>query len=554
MKKSVKLFAASVCAATMLLSACGGSGNTTADATGSVETDPNAIINAYGCEPQNPLITTNTNETCGGNPIDLMYAKLVAFDNEGNAKNEVADSITANEDNTVYTIKLKDGWKFTDGTPVTAESFTKAWSYGANAKNAQVSSGFFANIAGYDDLQNADALTGNEQLSGLKVEDDKTFTVTLSAASSTFPIQVGYTAFAPLPESFFQDPASFGEHPVGNGQYKFDSWNHNQDIKLVRNDDYKGNFPAKNGGIDFKVYTDTEPAYADVSGGNLDIMDTVPNSAVKTFQSDGNVQAINNPGSVFQSFTFAANMKHFGLDQEGRLRRQAISMAIDRNQVNEKLNGNLNTVATEWTSPVTPGYNDKLEGNDVLTYNPDKAKQLWEQANAISAWGADDKFQIAYNADNGSKDQWDAICNQISKTLGITAEGAPYPTFKEMRTAVSKRQITTAFRSGWQPDYPSPESYLVSLYASSAADGNGSNDGDYKNPAFDDFMAKAAAAKSTDEANKFYQQGEQILFQDMPAVPLWYTSTKAVAAKNVQNVATNWKNEPDYASLAKPAA
>ena len=70
-----------------------------------------------------------------------------------------------------YTIKIKSGWKFTDGTPVTAESFTKAWSYVANAKNAQKCSSFFSAIAGYDDLQK-DGLKGDEQLSGLKVVDD----------------------------------------------------------------------------------------------------------------------------------------------------------------------------------------------------------------------------------------------------------------------------------------------------------------------------------------------------------------------------------------------
>ncbi len=554
MKKSVKLFAASACAVTMLLSGCG---STNSDSnSSSAATDPNAIINVYGCEPEHPLIPTNTNETCGGNPIDMMFAKLVAYDADGNSKLEVADSITPNDDNTQYTIKIKD-WKFTDGTPVTAESFTKAWSYGANAKNAQLASSFFANIKGYDELNPTDTdalnkLTGNEQLSGLKVVDDKTFTVDLKSPSSTFLMQLGYTAFAPLPESFFKDPAAFGENPVGNGQYTFKAWNHNQDIEMTRNDDYKGNFPAKNGGLNFKVYTDPEAAYADISAGNLDVMDTVPNSAVKTFLTDENVQAVNNKGSVFQSFTFpSTTMKHFQNNEEGKLRRQAISMAFDRQQINEKINGGLATPATDFTSPVTPGYSDSLQGSDVLKYNPDKAKELWAQANAISPWTDSDKFQIAYNSDNGSKDQWDAICNQIADTLGITAEGAPYPTFSEMRKAVNARQITTAFRTGWQPDYPSPESYLVSLYSSSAADGNGSNDGDYKNPAFDELMTKAAQAKDEDDANKLYQQGEELLLQDLPAIPLWYTSAKAVAAKNIKNLATNWKNLPVYQDLAK---
>lgn len=177
----------------------------------------------------------------GGKPLDLLFARLISFDAKGNASNEVAESIKSNDDATQYTIKLKDGWKFTDGTPVTAESFTKAWSYTANAKNAQLGSSFFSTIKGYDKLQDGDKLKGDEQLEGLKVVNDHEFTVDLNRSDSVFAIKVGYTAFAPLPESFFKDPKAFGEKPVGNGPYKFQSWDHDNQIVLVKNPDYKGN-------------------------------------------------------------------------------------------------------------------------------------------------------------------------------------------------------------------------------------------------------------------------------------------------------------------------
>lgn len=77
------------------------------------------------------------------------------------------------------------------------------------------------------------------------------------------------------------------------------------------------------------VYTDPQSAYADVEAGNLDSMNTVPTSALSTFESDDQVQAVNEPGIVSRSFTFAAGQKHFSLDDEGRLRRAAVSMAIN---------------------------------------------------------------------------------------------------------------------------------------------------------------------------------------------------------------------------------
>ena len=75
--------------------------------------------------------------------------------------------------------------------------------------------------------------------------DDYTFTVKLNAPSSVFKALLGSTEYAPLPDSFFDDPDSFGENPVGNGTYKFDSWDHNQSIKLSKNHDYKGQLPGQ---------------------------------------------------------------------------------------------------------------------------------------------------------------------------------------------------------------------------------------------------------------------------------------------------------------------
>lgn len=545
MKKKALAIAAAVSSLAMLLSACGGSGGSTSGTAQSGK----VIINAFASEPQNPLIPGNTNETGGGKPGDLLFSRLVSFDAKGVASNEVAQSITPNADASEYTITLKD-WKFTDGTPVTAESFTKAWSYTANAKNAQITSSFFATIKGYDQLQDANSLKGDEQLSGLKVVNDHEFTVQLSQPDATFPIKIGYLAFAPLPESFYKDPKAFGEKPVGNGPYKFSKWTHNQEINLVKNPDYKGNDTVKNDGVTFKIYTQDNAAYSDIQAGNLDVMESVPAADTKTFQTDSSVVAYNKAGSVIQTFTIPSNLEHFNnTTEEGRLRRQAISMAIDRKALVDKVLNGIGTPAVEFTSPLTPGYSDSLKGSENLSYDKAKAKELWDKADAISKY--DGQLTFSYNADGGAKPIYDAIVNQLKNNLGINAATNPMPTFQGFRDAIGKRQIKGAFRTGWQPDYPSPENYLYQLYDSAAADGNGSNDGDYKNSAFDELLTKAYAAKTTDDANKIYQQSQEILLNDLPAIPLYYSNAAGVAAKGVKGFEMNWQNLPVYEELTK---
>ena len=543
MKKKAIAVVAGACTLGMLLSGCGGSGGDS-NASGGAN-----VITAFNSEPQNALIPGDTNETGGGKVGQLLFANLVRYDSKGDTKMEVADSIEPNKDATQYTVKLKDGWKFTDGTPVTAESFTKSWSYTANAKNAQKCSSFFSMIKGYDDLQK-DGLKGDEQLEGLKVVDDKTFTVDLAQPDSVFPIKVGYLAFAPLPESFYKDPKAFGEKPVGNGMYKLDKWDHNSQIVLTKNADYKGEEKPKNDGVTFKIYTDVDAAYADVQAGNLDVMDTVPASATKTFEKDSSIEAYYKAGSVIQTFTIPANMKHWETNtEEGQLRRQALSMAIDREQLVTKVLNGVGTAATDFTAPAIPGYSKDLKNGKYLKANPSEAKKLWDQAEAISKW--DGTLTFSFNADGGAKPIYDAIVNQVKNNLGIKAATNPMPTFQEFRNAVSERKIDGAFRTGWQPDYPSAENYLYQLYDSRAADGNGSNDGDYKNAEVDELLNKAAAATKSDKQIDLYHQVEEILLEQLPAIPIYYTNADGVAAKGVKGFEMDWQNQPIYENMTK---
>ncbi|GAA3162809.1 hypothetical protein GCM10020255_046750 [Rhodococcus baikonurensis] len=74
------------------------------------------VVNAWAGEPQNPLIPTNTSENMGGRVLDSLFSGLVSYTADGGTENEVAESIEST-DGQNFTVKLKDGWTFTDGTP-----------------------------------------------------------------------------------------------------------------------------------------------------------------------------------------------------------------------------------------------------------------------------------------------------------------------------------------------------------------------------------------------------------------------------------------------------
>ena len=524
-------------AGSLVLAACGGGG----DDSGSTD----SVITNFSTEPQNPLIPTSTNETGGGRAIDLLFAGLVSYQKDGSSVNEVAESIES-EDNVTWTVTLKD-WEFSDGTPVTASSFVDAWNYGALSTNKQLNSYFFYPIKGFDAVQEEEPTA--ETLEGLEVVDEKTFTIELNQPEADFPARLGYSAFYPLPEAAFDDLEAYGEDPIGNGPYKLDgkgAWEHDVQIKMVPNESYDGARKPQNGGVTLKFFTNPDTAYTAVQTGDLDVLDAVPPSALSTFQSDDSVQAISEPGSVFGSITIPERLAGFGANDEGNLRRQAISRAINREEITKNIFDDTRTPAVDFSAPVMPGFDKEIPGSEVLQFDATEAKDLWAQADDIAEF--DGSFTISYNSDGPGNKEWvDAVVNQLKNNLGIDAKAKGYATFDELRTDVTSRSIDTAFRTGWQPDYPSIFNYLAPLYQTKA----GSNDGDYSSEAFDDLMEQIAGEPDEQKRYELQSQAQEVLLQDLPAIPLWYSNVAAAASKNVENVEFNWQNQPELHLITK---
>ena len=533
-KKRAGLSALAVLGATAIaLTGCSSNGGGNGGDSGS--TNASGIVTTNGSEPQKPLVPSNTTETGGGKIVQSIFEGLVSYDADGKPVNEVAKSIDT-DDSKTYDIKLNTGYTFTNGEKVTAESFTKAWNWAAQKSNAQSASYFFENIEGYD----ADK---DSELTGLKVVGDDEFTVTLKSAQSDFPLSLGYSAFVPLPSEFYKDTKAFGENPIGNGPYKLDgkgAWTHNQSIKLVTNKDYEGKRKPKNGGLTITFYTTQDTAYADVQGGNLDVLDAIPDAAFKTYKSDFPDSNANQAAAIFQGFYMPYYLKHWSGD-EGKLRREALSMAINRKQITEKIFDGTRTPAKDFTSPVIAGWNDDLEGSDVLDYNPSEAKKLWAEANDIAPY--DETLTIAYTADGGHEAWVTAVTNSIANTLGIKAEGKAIPTFQEALDTQTNDKLTGGSRTGWQADYPS----LYNFLGPTMGKGSSSNYARYDSAEYNELLAKGRSAATVEEGNKVFDQAQELLFKDLPEIPLWYSNVTGVwSADNVKNVKFGWDSVPLY--------
>jgi oligopeptide transport system substrate-binding protein len=523
---------AAITSIVLVASACGGGGTEPQPGTSQAGTQAGGAITVAGCTPENPLIPGGTSETCGGDMVDAMTSKLVRYNTENAApENDIAESIETS-DNKLFTVKLKP-YKFHDGTDVKAKNFVDAWNYTAYAPNGQAGSYFYEPFVGFADVQCPDADCKSKPkaktMSGLKVVDDMTFTIQTTEPVSNLPVRLGYSAFAPLPDSFFADPKAFEKKPIGAGPFKVDSIS-NTEYVFSKFADYSGATKPNVDKLTFRIYQDPSAAYADAVAGSLDYIDdsNIPQDQFigDAYQSDFPDRTSQRETGRFSWITFSPNDPQ--LKDKPDLRK-AISRAIDRDLISKQIFSNTVTPATGWVSPVVDGYKAGACG-ESCTFDAAAAKAAFD-----AAGGYKGTLTMTYNADAPNKAWSEAVCNSIKNTLGIQCTAVPTVDFATFNKKIDANELKGIFRSAWQMDYPSIENFLNPIYAK-GADSNWSK---YDNPKFGTLTAQAAAAKTPDEANGLYQQAEALLETDFPTAPLWYQKTTSAWSDRITDVKVN---------------
>jgi peptide/nickel transport system substrate-binding protein/oligopeptide transport system substrate-binding protein len=528
-------WAACAAAAVLAATGCGGGG----DGGGA----GGAVLSSSWGDPQNPLEPANTNEVQGGKVLDMIFRGLKRYDPEtGEAQDMLAEKIETT-DSRNFTITVKDGWTFSNGEKVTAKSFVDAWNYGADLRNNQRNAYFFGYIEGYDKIHPEDGSEpGADTLSGLKVTGDRTFTVKLTQKFSTFPDTLGYNAYAPLPRAFFDDHDAWLAKPVGNGPYTVQSYTRGSQMSLRKWEEYPGADKAQNGGVDLKVYTDNNTAYTDLMAGNLDLVDDVPAAQLRNVRSDLGDRYINTPAGIIQTLAFPYYDSAWGKDGMEKVRK-GLSMAIDRKQITDTIFQKTRTPATDWTSPVLGedgGFRNGLCG-DGCDYDPAQAKKLIEEGGGLPGG----QVKITYNADTGSHKDWvEAVCNSVNNALDNdrACVANPVGTFADFRKQITDRKMAGPFRAGWQMDYPLIQNFLQPLYYTNAS----SNDGKWSNAEFDELVDDANAESDTTRAIEKFQQAEEVVRDNMAAIPLWYQNGSAGYSERLSDVKLNPFSVPVY--------
>ncbi len=543
--KRILATGAVIAALTLAVSACGSSGSD----SDSGSSDSAAPVVVRGGQPENPLVPGNTGESNGHDIVELFTSTLYRYDAATSEPvADLAESVQT-QDNQNFTVRIKKGAKFHDGTEVKAKNFVDAWNYTAYGKNAQYLSYFYEPIDGFADTQcpsldDEGACVGKpktDKLSGLTVVDDHTFTIKTTEPVSNLPVRLGYTAFAPLPDAFFDDPKAFEKKPIGAGPYEVTSYEPGKSADLKHFTDYGGDGPKGNvDKITFRFYDDISAAYNDLLAGNLDVLDDLPTSALvgEKYKQDLGDRWDQEAYPALQAISFPpADVNPAYKDPRVR---HAISMAIDRQKIIDDQYEGAREPADSWGAPGIEGFNAGTCG-EFCKYDPEKAKALLAEAGGFKGG----KISISSNSDSDHKGWITATCNSIRSALGVDCVPSFVPDFATFRQKIGDRKMESMFRSGWVQDYPHIENFLTPNFGTGAA----SNDGDYSNKQFDAKLVEAAKA-SGEESLALYKEAEEMLPAGMPTVPMWYyTATVGWGDKVTDVRVSQASGRPDLFSL-----
>ncbi|WP_432512554.1 peptide ABC transporter substrate-binding protein [Kineococcus sp. SYSU DK001] len=460
-------------------------------------------------------------QTVAFDQAQALFTSLTAVDEDGELVMAAAESVES-PDGTTWTVRLKQGWTFHDGTPVTAKNYVDAWNAVAYGPNAWENNGQMAAIAGYADLNPAEGEPVATTMSGLAVVDDTTFTVTLTAPDGQFPYQLsqGQTGFYPLPDTALADPDAFDARPVGNGPFRATgAWEPDQPLTLTAYPDYAGEEPTVDE-ITFQPYTDMTTAYTDVQAGNADVL---------FLPADKYTAAAADFGDRLHTFD-APGISYLGLPLDDpryadvRV-RQAISMAVDRDAVNRAVYGGLYEPATAWTPPAEAGTPEGICGR-YCEFDPAAAKALLAQAGGFSG-----TMEVVYPGGVGLDTVYEAYANQLRQNLGladvVARPSSDWASFASARTA---GEMTGPFFSRWGALYPSQQNTLRAFFTTT---GGCAPCVAWKDPATE--AAIAAADRQVDQAaaEQGYAAAQELVQAAFPAAPMFFETYSYVTSEDV---------------------
>ena len=455
--------------------------------------------------------------------INSLFSRLVDYTfGTTEIVPSLADSWTISPDGLVYTFKLNQKAKFTNGRKVTAADIKYSIERSVNPKTQGPAGGFFHSIVGQDKMADGSATT----ISGIETPDDSTIKFTLTQPDATFLNVLALNFASVVPKEVVEaEGADFGKKPVGSGAFKLDEWVPGQRLVFSRNTDYFRARPNLDG---FKVEIGQEPLVAilRLQKGEVDIAgDGIPPAKYLEIKNSPDAKDLIVDREQFETSYITINTTKKPLDDVRA--RKAINMAINKDRIVRIINGRA-TPANQVLPPLMPGYDKAYKG---YPYDVEGAKKLMEEA------GLKDGFTTTLYAMN--TDPNPRIAQAIQQDLaaiGIKAEIKALAQPEVIAAGGNKEQsaLTWSGGMGWIADFPDPSDFYGPILGCGGAVPGGWNWSWFCDKSFEERATKADAMSKPEQKDERFKVWAQIFTdiqsQQAPWAPVF--NERRVVAKS----------------------
>ena len=449
----------------------------------------------------------DANDTLSQSVAKAFYQGLFGFDKDMKLQNVLAESYQASSDGLTYTIKLRSGVKFQDGTDFNAEAVKANIDRASNPDNHLKRYNLFKYVASTEAV------------------DPTTVKITLKQPFSAFINNLAHPAAVMIsPTALKKYGKDIGFHPVGTGPYEFVTWNQTDFVKVKKWDGYwKKGYP-KLDSITFRPVVDNNTRAAMLQTGEATFAFPVPFEQAKLLQGNSKLDVVTTPSIMQRYISLNVTQKPFDNPKV----REALEYAINRDALVKVAFAGYATPATGIVPPAI----DFAQTYPAIKYDPAKARELLKEAGFPN--GFETTLWSSHNHSTAQKvlQFTQQQLAQVGVKVKVTAMDAGQRA-AEVESKGQKESGVRMFYTGWSASTGEADWALTPLFATTSWPPAIFNTAFYSNPQVDKDLSDAL--KTTDRAQKasLYKDAQDRIWNDHPWIPLVVEQLLSANNKNL---------------------
>lgn len=466
--------------------------------------------------------------------LQNLFRGLYKRDTDGILVPALAESYTISDDGLVYTFKLKNGLKWSDGTTLTAKDFEYSWKRVLNPDVASPVAYEMFYIKNGEKYNKGEATVDEV---GVKALDDNTFEVTLENPTAYFVDLTAASSFFPVKKEFVEASEPWTKSPAtyaSTGPFMLKEIKPQEKYVLVKNPNYVDAANVKLDQLDIVFIESAEAQLVAYKNDEIQVSDGISSQALQEYKDTAEYKVAPRIGTYYLDIN---NSKAPFSDPRVR---KALAMVIDRKVIIENILQASYKPAYAFVPYGIPYALDPTKdfrevGGDLFKQDVEAAKKLLAEAGFPNGEG----FPVlSYKTLNSASDLdiAQALQSMWQENLGIKVEITTYESkvyWDELNNGTYD-----ICRDGWTGDYPDPMTNLAILHINESAD-----DTRWSGAKAEKFSAYLDANKKTIDQNirtQNFLDAESILMDDMPVIPVYFMSSTYLVKENITGVFKNF--------------